>query len=357
VAIFTLALGIGLNTAIFSVVNAVLLKPPQYKNPEQLVWIWSTRKSVPRAFYSIPNFNDTRAQSQTINDWIAFSSWGANLRGPNETERLQGIKISPGALQNLGVVAAAGRIFMSDDEKREGARVVMVSYGVWQRRFAGDPHIIGSTQILNGDSYTVIGVLPREAVIPNAEVDVIAPLNLDTDERRTQRGANFLRLMARLKPGVTSQQAQAELAAISDRLREQFPTDNGNLAASRVLKLQDEIVGEYKQMLAIIFGAVIAVLMIACFNLANLQLARASARQHELAIRSALGASRWQILRQLLSEGALLAFAGGFIGFLLANWGTDLLVWFAPSDFPHARDITVDPTVIGFCLGISVFAA
>ena len=357
VAIFTLALGIGLNTAIFSVVNAVLLKPPQYKNPEPLVWIWSTRKNVPRAFYSIPNFNDTRAQSQTINDWIAFSSWGANLRGPNETERLQGIKISPGALQNLGVVAAAGRIFMSDDEKPDSARLVMLSYGVWQRRFGGDPHIIGTTQILNGDSYTVIGVLPREAVIPNAEIDVIAPLNLDTDERRTERGTNFLRLMARLKPGVTPQQAQAELAAISDRLREQFPTDNGNLSAPRVLKLQDEIVGEYKQMLAIIFGAVIAVLMIACFNLANLQLARASARQHELAIRSALGASRWQILRQLLSEGALLALAGGFIGLLLASWGKDVLVWFAPSDFPHARDVTVDTYVIGFCLGISVLAA
>ena len=357
VAILTLALGIGLNTAIFSVVNAVLLKPPLYKNPEELVWIWATRKNVPRAFYSIPNFNDTRAQSQTINSWIAFSTWGANLLGPSETERLQGIKISSGALQDLGVVAATGRILMTNDEKPDSARVVMLSYGVWQRRFGGDPRIIGSTQILNGDTYTVIGVLPRGTIIPNAEVDVIAPLNLETDERRTERGTNFLRLMARLKPGFTPQQAQAELAAITDRLREQFPTDNGNLAAPRVLKLQDEIVGEYKQMLGIIFGAVIAVLMIACLNLANLQLARASARQHELAIRSALGASRWQILRQLLSEGALLALAGGLIGLLLASWGKDLLVWFAPSDFPHARDISVDPSVIGFCIGISVFAA
>src|SRR5215471_20699603 len=135
VAVLTLALGIGLNAAIFSVVNAVLLKPPQYKDPDELVWIWSTRKSVPRAFYSIPNFNDTRAQSRTISDWIAFSIWGANLRGPNETERLQGIKISSGALENLGVVAAAGRIFMPDDEKPGSARAVMLSYGVWQRRF------------------------------------------------------------------------------------------------------------------------------------------------------------------------------------------------------------------------------
>ena len=144
--------------------------------------------------------------------------------------------------------------------------------------------------------------------------------------------------MARLKPGVTPQQAQAELAAVSDRLREQFPTDNGNLSAPRVLKLQDEIVGEYKQMLSIIFSVVIAVLIIACFNLANLQLARASARHHELAIRSALGASRWQILRQLLSEGGLLTLAGGAFGLLLAGWGKDLLIWFAPSDFPRASD-------------------
>src|SRR5215467_4883909 len=212
VAILTLALGIGLNTAIFSVINAVLLKPPQYKDPEQLVWIWSTRKNVPRAFYSIPNFNDTRAQSQTIDDWIAFSSWGANLRGPNETERLQGIKISPGALRELGVVAAAGRVFTPDDEKTDNAHVVVLSYGVWQRRFGRDPRIIGSTQILNGDSYTVVGVLPPGTVIPNAEVDVVAPLNLDTDERRTERGTNFLRVMARLEPGVTRQQAEAELA-------------------------------------------------------------------------------------------------------------------------------------------------
>lgn len=207
--------------------NAVLLKPPLYKNPEQLVWIWATRKNVARAFYSIPNFNDTRAQSQTISDWIAFSTWGANLRGPNETERLQGIKVSSGALQNLGVIAAAGRILTANDEKPDSARVVMLSYGVWQRRFGGDPRIIGSTQILNGDTYTVIGVLSRETIIPNAEVDVIAPLNLDTDERRTERGTNFLRLMARLKPGVTAQQAQAELAAITDRLREQFQQTTG----------------------------------------------------------------------------------------------------------------------------------
>src|SRR4029450_6539930 len=162
-----------------------------------------------------------------------------------------------------------GRRLRTHDEKPDSARVVMLSYGVWQRRFGGNPRVIGSTQILNGDTYTVIGVLPRGTIIPNAEVDVIAPLNLDTDERRTERRTTFLRLMARLPPGLTPQQAQAEPAAISDRLREKFPTDNGNLTAPRVLKLQDEIVGEYRQMLGIIFGAVMVVLLIAALNLAN----------------------------------------------------------------------------------------
>ncbi|MGZ5003569.1 MAG: ABC transporter permease, partial [Chthoniobacterales bacterium] len=299
IAVLTLALGIGANSAIFSVVNAVLLKPPQYKNPEQLVWIWATRKGVSRAFYSIPNFHDTRAQSQSVSEWIALSPWGVNLLGPTETERLQGIRLSGGALQNLGVNAAAGRIFNADDENPASARVVMLSYGVWQRRFGGDAKAIGTTLTLNGDSYTIVGVLPREAVIPNTEVDVVAPLNLETDARRTERGTNFLRLMARLKPGVTPAQAQAELTAITDRLRDQFPNDNGNVTSPRVLPLQDEIVGEYRQVLIVLFGAVIAVLMIACSNLANLQLARASARHREIAIRSALGATRWHLLRQL----------------------------------------------------------
>ncbi|MGZ4966717.1 MAG: ABC transporter permease [Chthoniobacterales bacterium] len=356
IAVLTLALGIGANSAIFSVVNAVLLKPPQYKNPEQLVWIWATRKGVSRAFYSIPNFNDTRAQSQSVSEWIALSPWGVNLLGPNETERLQGIRLSGGALQNLGVNAATGRIFTADDEKPASARVVMLSYGVWQRRFGGDAKAIGTTLTLNGDSYTIVGVLPRAAVIPNTEVDLVAPLNLETDARRSERGTNFLRLMARLKPGVTLAQAQAELTAITDRLRDQFPNDNGNVTPPRVLPLQDEIVGEYRQVLIVLFGAVIAVLMIACSNLANLQLARASARHREIAIRSALGATRWHLLRQLLSEGLLLAMCGGALGLLLATWGKDALVRLAPPDFPHAASITIDGPVLAFCLGVTLLA-
>lgn len=356
VAVLTLALGIGANSAIFSVVDAVLLRPPQYKNPEQLVWIWATRKNVSRAFYSVQNFSDTRAQSQTLRDWMAFSTWGVNLRGERETERLQGIRISAGALQNLGVQPAAGRTLTADDDKPDAARAVMLSHGLWQRRFGGDPGIIGTTQTLNGDSYTVVGILPRQFVIPNAETDIVGPLRLETDPRRAERGTNFLRLMARMKEGITPQQAQLELAAITDRLREQFPDDNGNLTAPRVLLLQNEIVGEYRQVLLVVLGAVGVVLLIACSNLANLQLARASARHREMAIRSALGATRWRLLRQLLAEGAVLAAIGGALGLLTATWGKDILIALAPADFPRATAVSIDARVLLFCVSVSILA-
>lgn len=356
IAIATLALGIGANSAIFSVVNAVLLKPPQYNNPEQLVWIWATRKNVPRAYYSIPNFNDTRTQAQTIAEWIPYSTWSVNLRGQGGTERLQGIRITPGALRNLGVQPIAGRAFTPDDEKPDSARVVMLSNRLWQRSFGGDPRVIGTTQTLNGDSCSVIGVLPPQVVIPNTEIDVVAPLILETDARRGERGTNFLRPMARLKAGVTLAQAQAELATITDRLREQFPDDNGNLTAPRVLPLQVEIVGEYRQVLVVLFGAVLAVLLIACSNLANLQLARASARHREMAIRSALGATRWHLLRQLLTEGILLALIGGMLGLLIASWGKDILLSIAPADFPRALPVAIDRVVLAFCVAVSMLA-
>jgi putative ABC transport system permease protein len=356
IAVATLALGIGANTAIFSVVNALLLRQLHYKNLNELVWVQATRQGVSRAFYSVLNFSDTRSQSQTLDHWIAFSTWGVNLRGSGETERLQGIRISAEACQNLGIKAVAGRTLSPDDEKPDGAPVVMLGYGLWQRRFGGDPGVIGSTQAINGDTYTVVGVLPRDFVIPNAEIEIVAPLRLESDPRRTNRGTNFLRLMARLKPGFTPVQAQLELGAITDRLRQQFPEDNGNLTTPRVLPLQDEVVGGYRQSVLVLLGAVGVVLLIACSNLANLQLARAAARQKEMAIRTALGATSWRLLRQLLAEGMILALAGGALGLILATWGKDLLVFLSPGDFPLAETIAIDGRVLLFSAGVSLFA-
>jgi putative ABC transport system permease protein len=355
-AVFSLALGIGANSAIFSVVNGVLLKPLHYQRPDELVWIWSTRKDVSRAFFSIPNFQDTREQNRTIETFLGIGTFGVNLTGSGETERLQGARISADTFRTLGVEAESGRTLQLADEKASAERVAMLSHGLWQRRFGGDPGVIGRTLTLNGDSYTVVGILPRDFVIPNLETEIVTPLRLDSDPRRAERGSNFLRVIGRLKPGVTAAQAQQDLAAITDRLRQQYPEDNGNLTAPRVVPLHDELTGGYRQALIVLLGAVALVLLIACSNLANLQLARAAARRREIAIRSALGATRWHITRQVLAEGILLGLAGGTLGLLGAIWGKDFLLQLAPSDFPLASSVTVNTPVLFFCVGISLFA-
>jgi putative ABC transport system permease protein len=355
-AVFSLALGIGANSAIFSVVNGVLLKQLHYQRPDELVWIWSTRKDVSRAFFSIPNFQDTREQNRTIETFLGIGTWGVNLTGSGETERLQGVRISSDTFRTLGVEAEFGRTLQLDDEKTSAERVAMLSHGLWQRRFGGDPGVIGRTLTLNGDSYTVVGILPRDFVIPNLETEIVTPLRLDSDPRREERGSNFLRVIGRLKPGVRAAQAQKDLAAIADRLRQQYPEDNGNLTAPRVVPLHDELTGGYRQALIVLLGAVALVLLIACSNLANLQLARAAARRREIAIRSALGATRWHITRQILAEGVLLGLAGGTLGLLGAIWGKDFLLQLAPSDFPLASSVTVNTPVLFFCVGISLLA-
>jgi predicted permease len=355
-AILTLAIGIGANSAIFSVVNGVLLKQLHYRNPEQLAWIWATREGVSRAFFSIPNFIDTREQNHTIDKLMAFATWGVNLTGQGEAERLQGIRISPEAFPVLGVEAIAGRALGAEDESLNAAPVVMLGHGLWRRRFGSDPNVIGRTLALNGDVYTIVGVLPRDLVIPNAEAEVVAPLRLDGEPQRTERGSNFLRAIARLKPGVTPQQARVDLARITDRLRQQYPDDNGNLTAPRLLSLQEELVGGYREGLLVLLAAVAAVLLIACSNLANLQLARASARHREMAIRTALGATRWDLMRQLLVEGMLVALVGGLLGLLFAVWGKDFLLALTPADFPRAPSVTIDLPVLLFCVAVSIFA-
>src|SRR5687767_9576164 len=236
--VLVLALAIAASSSIFSIVNAVILKPLAFKQPEQLVWIWATRKTVSRAFFSVPNFTDTRDQNQTLAEVAPFAIWPANLTGQGEAERLQGVRMSANAMQMLGVEAAAGRVLTIDDDNPNNSRVVMLSHGLWQRRFGGTTEVLGKTLTLNGDSYTVVGVLPARFVIPNAETELMVPLRMDQDPRRNERGSNFLRLVARLKPGVTPAQAEADLAAISNRLRDLYPNDNGNLTAPRVLKLQ-----------------------------------------------------------------------------------------------------------------------
>ena len=354
--VLVLAVAIAANSSIFSIVNAVILKPLSFKEPNQLVWIWATRKGVSRAFFSIPNFIDTRDQNQTLAEIAPFAIWPANLTGQGDTERLQGIRISANAMQMLGVEAVAGRTLVPDDDNPNNTRVVMLSYGLWQRRFGGSSETMGKAMTLNGDPYTVVGVLPPRFFIPNAETEIMIPLRMNQDPRRTERGSNFLRVVARLKPGVTPAQAQADLAAISNRLRDLYPDDNGNITSPRVLMLQDEVVGGYREGLWLILTAVVVVLLIACANLASFQLARAALRNKEMAIRAALGAKRKVLMRQVLTESMLLAIVGGGLGLLLSYWAKDLLLAMSPADFPRASAVSVDGRVLLFSLLVTLFA-
>ena len=354
--VLVLALAIAANSSIFSIVNAVILKPLSFKEPNQLVWIWATRKSVSRAFFSIPNFIDTRDQNQTLDEVAPFAIWPANLTGQAEAERLQGVRMSANAMQMLGVEAAAGRTLMPEDDNPKNSRVVMLSYGLWQRRFGGTREVLGKTLTLNGDPYIVVGVLPSSFVIPNAETEILVPLRMDQDPRRTERGSNFLRVIARLKPGITPAQAEADLAAISNRLRDLYPNDNGNVTPPRVLMLQDEVVGGYREGLWLILTAVLVVLLIACANLASFQLARAASRHKEFAIRAALGAKRKALMRQVLTESMLLAILGGGLGLLISFWAKDLLLAMSPADFPRSATVSMDGGVLLFSLLVTLFA-
>ena len=354
--VLVLALAIAANSSIFSIVNAVILKPLAFKEPEQLVWIWARRATVNRAFFSIPNFVDTRDQNQTLAELAPFAIWPANLTGQGEAERLQGVRIAANAMQMLGVEAASGRALAPDDDNPNNPRVVMLSYELWQRRFGGTNEVLGKTLTLNGDSYTIVGVLPPRFVIPNAEIELMVPLRMDQDGRRNERGSNFLRVVARLKPGVTPAQAEADLGAITNRLRELYPNENGNIASPRVFALQDEVVGGYREGLWLILAAVVVVLLIACANLASFQLARAALRHKEMAIRTALGAKRKVLMRQILTESMLLAILGGGLGLLLSFWAKDLLLAVSPTDFPRASAVSIDARVLLFSLLVTLFA-
>jgi predicted permease len=355
-AVLTLALGIGANTAIFSLVNAVLLRQLPYKNPEKLIWVWSTRTDRDKAFYSIPNFIDTRDENQSLEQMAAFSNWGANLTNQGEPERIQGVRLSAHAFQMLGIEAALGRTLIAEDDRPQSPRVIVLSHGLWQRRFGGDREVIGKTLTLNGDAYAIVGVLPAYFKIPNAEIEIATPLRMEVEPRRSERGSNFLRVFARLKPGVTLEQARADLTTITARLREKYPDDNAKHTAPNLLPLHEEIVGGYRNSLLLLLAAVVLVLLIACANLAGLLLERATARHKEIAIRAALGASRRRLLRQMLTESLMLAITGGALGLLLATTGRDLLLSLSPADLPRLGEVSMDGRILLFCLSLSLLA-
>lgn len=358
VAVLALALGIGGNTAIFSLVNTILLRQLPFRQPEQLVWVSARRPDSGKYSFTLPDFIDYRDQNQSLAGIAAFANWSANLTDRGDPERLQGLRISANAFQMLGVEAEVGRALLPADDTPGDQRVVVLGHGLWQRRFGADPQLVGKTLTLNGNSYTVVGVLPPQFFFPIREAELAIPLAPEADPWRGVRtSVNFLRALARLKPDVTREQAEADLTSVAQRLRQQYPVANAQKLGVTLSPLHEEVVATFRLALWVLLGAVGVVLLITCVNLANLALARAAARQKEMAIRTALGATRWRLVQQLATESLLLAGLGGGAGLLLAYYGIDLLLALSPASLPRAAEVGVDFRVLGFTLALSLLAA
>ena len=355
IAVLTLALAIGANTAIFSLVNAVLLRQLPFEQPEQLAQVYSVRNAGDRYPFSLPDFCDYRDQSRSVM-LAGFAYWSGNLTGTGEPERVQGTRITADAFELLGVKAALGRTLLPSDDQPGNQRVVVLSHSFWRRRFGANPGVLGQRLLLNGISYEVVGVLPQDFLFPfYPESELALPLAPEADPlRHVRNSVSFLRLLARLRPKVSRLQAEAELNGITYQLRRQYPNENGNKLSVRVLSLHDGIVGDFRRALWILFGAVALVLLIACANLANLLLVRATGRRKEMAIRAALGASRAKLIRQLLTESLLLALAGALLGLLLAVWAGEMLLTLSPTSLPRAREAGLDARALCFTLAVSL---
>jgi len=362
VAVLTLALGIGANTAIFSVVNAVLLQPLPYQEPQDLVAVWTQPQSQPetRNPASMPDFLDWQAQNRVFEGMATYAYNRFAVSGAEGPDHRRGIFASPNLLSLLGVNPVVGRPLAPADDREY---VVLLSHRFWQERYAGDPGVLGRSLTLNSEPYTIIGVMPPSFRFPTPDVDLWLSFasvyavsgNSTIGDWIQDRSLHGYRVVARLQAGVSVEQAQAEMRTVARRLEERYPDSNAGLGVALV-PLHAQVVGGIQQALLVLLGAVGFVLLIACVNVANMLLARSSFRERELAVRRALGATTSRLVRQLLSESTLLATLGGLLGLFLAWWGVELIVRLAPTDVPRLESVAVDHWALGFMLLTSLVA-
>ena len=358
-AIIAIGLGIGANTAIFSVVNTVLLQPLPYDQPDQLLMLSTEQRDQAtdgRGTFSVPDLLDVQQSSSTLEHVATIQQTGTIITEGGDPERLMGAAVSADYFPLLRVKPVLGRVFTRDEDKPGAASVVLLSHGLWQRRFGGDPGIVGREIDLGGKT-TVIGVLPPGFQFPISDEtqdfwEPIFSAAFMTKGIREERANRFLQVIGRMKPGVTVEQARADLNLLSRQIEQQWPQSNTNVMFNAV-SMHEDLTRDYRPALLVMLGAVGLVLLIACANVANLLLARAAARQKEVAIRMALGASRRRIAAQLLTESVLLSLAGGVVGVLLASWGLKLLVAYGPADVPRLHDVSLDRYVLFFTFGVA----
>ena len=352
-SVLTLAAGIGINTAMFSVVHAVLLEPLPYAEPDRIVWMTESGPEVSNRWVSYPNFLDWRSRNQVFEAISAFRGWSVNVTGTDQAENINSRMVSAGYFKVMGVTPLLGRDFSEADDQPGAAPVTIISYPFWQQRFGGDPNVVGKRITLDDKGYSIIGVMPQDFAHqgPPPLWLTMGPMNWHTHTRDV-RLAGYV--IARLKPGVTIEQARAEMNRIAQQLLKEHPAANAGANTVTVASLQDNITRNVSTALKILFGAVGLVLLIACANVANLLLARAATRRKEFALRAALGASRWRIIRQLLIESLLLALTGGVLGLIFASWAMSALQKVAHETVPRMGGIEINGRVLAFNIAASL---